>query len=221
MAESAQVKNLVIGQQKDKEQVQMTRKKVVTVLASVALAGGLTGCAMFNKHEARGFASDGTLRQCLSDDTLRAFLGVHTMRASYDCPKSTQEQEYEVVILECENGGLVRTGTRKRFHMPPESDRKLNVEMVWGLDNGKCRVSFSGSNGSCITFPSEFWGKLDGTVAEGGLREYEGYRILCFAQSSAKNNGTTDTATILPFNDALKEKKYVGALGVRVVAHGE
>ena len=65
----------------------------------------------------------------------------------------------------------------------------------------------------------DFWKKLDGsptTFGPGIKREmYDGYEIIGFIQSKLMQDGSTNTSMGGQFSEVIKERKFVGALGVK------
>jgi hypothetical protein len=73
--------------------------------------------------------------------------------------------------------------------------------------------------GGSLHAKDEFWKKLDGgSISQGpGPRreEYDGYEIIGFVVSKLKLDGSTADYGGGTFTDAIKERKFVGALGVK------
>jgi hypothetical protein len=182
-------------------------------LFSTLLVSGVLFCVPLRAADSASDKSPDSTR----DEGLRAFLGVFSIKGDYQILPG--DDRYQVKVLEFEDGKLSEKGIMSSFGSVKNSPSKfLITEILWGDYQGACRVALI-SSGGATRIEDAFWKKLDGSwssLQPAERVEYQGFVILGFAQSKLTQDGRMNVGSSASFMEAIKQKKFVGALGIRM-----
>jgi hypothetical protein len=146
------------------------------------------------------------------DYALRAFFNIRTLSGTYQIPD--KDKFYEIIILQFENGKMISQGMELSGSTEHIATRELQPQLLFEANGIKGRILLS-DWGSTGRSESTFWAQLDGGWSSCEPEKYQDFTILGFAQSNMQSNGNVENIGYGEFKDALRQKRYVGALAVR------
>lgn len=180
-------------------------KLMNSALSSALLMVCLAACSSRTKNPPEHLNMDSALRQ---------FLDVRSILAIAQVPDT--DAAYLLTVFEFEDGKLARRGPSSYGKAEMLPGRTLKAQLLWSTATPTmCLVGSSMSAKST----SNLWQKLDGGWASSGSGitngDYEGFRVLGFAQSDLRRDGGKNSSIDPDFRGAVERQKYVGALAIK------
>ncbi len=159
-----------------------------------------------------------------ADDSLRVFMGVKSLNTKFQLPAG--EDFFSFHVLNFREGKLVDDAICMPSKLASGSSREMALEVLWGEQQGRTVVTMFVSS-----HDSHGWTRQTGETAgywrmfnRAGAQtidptkpiDHLGYKILAFVQSGMSKTGST-----LPFDDAVLQQPYLGAIAVKTYSSQE